>query len=176
MFFAAGFSKALALLGLLGVMASPVSAAAAPLEAKVKAAYLYHLIKFVDWPNLPADSFRICVHGSDEVGSLLGELSNRSARERPLIIEREGDAARCQMLFIGRDEKNPAELLARVRKVGILTVGDQEDFARRGGIVGFYSDAGKIKLEVNPEAARNANLKISAKLLELARPVSGGRE
>jgi len=53
-------------------------------------------------------------------------------------------------------------------------VGDGEGFAGRGGIVGFYTDAGKIKLEVNQEASRAAHLRLSSKLLELARSVSGG--
>lgn len=164
-------------LWLLALAALPAHAAMdTALETKVKAAYLYHLIKFVEWPALPSDQFRICVHGSRPLGDLLGELSNRAARDRPLKIEQDGDTGRCQMLFIGRDEKAPAELLAQARKTGALTVGDQEDFARRGGMVGFYSESGKIKLEVNPEAARAANLKFSAKLLEIARPVSGGRE
>ena len=41
------------------------------LEAKVEAAYLYHLTKFVDWPGLPANEVRICVLGSDAVGSMM---------------------------------------------------------------------------------------------------------
>ncbi len=53
----------------------------------------------------------------------------------------------------------------------MLTVSDQDGFARGGGIVGLYPEGGKIKLEINPDAARSANLRISAKLLELARTV-----
>ncbi len=150
--------------------------AATDLEAKVKAAYLFHLIKFVDWPVLPADNFRVCIHGSDAVANLLAELSNRPIRDRPLSVERDADPARCQVLFIGPGEQDLPELLARSRRSGVLTVSDQSGFARSGGIVGFYKDAGKIKLEINPEAARVANLRISAKLMELARPVSTSRE
>jgi len=148
-------------------------AADGELEAKVKSAYLYHLTKFVDWPTLPPDSLRICVIGSEAVGNMLGELSNRQVRDHPLRIDVDaiGDPARCQVLFIGRGEKRAADILARVRGQSVLTVSDRNDFAREGGIVGFYLEGGKVKLEINQEAARTANLRISAKLLELARMV-----
>ena len=141
------------------------------LEAKVKAAYLFHLTKFVDWPNLPPDALHICVLGNDPVGGMLLELSDRQVKEHELKIDVNvpGDPALCQVLFISRSEKKWGEILARVRGASVLTVSDHEDFAQGGGVVGFYSESGKIKLEINPAAARKANLKISAKLMEMAR-------
>lgn len=158
---------------LLALLASS-GALADDLEAKVKAAYLYHLTKFVDWPTLPADEIRICVTGAEAVGGMLTGLANRPVRDRPLRIEvgNIGDPARCQILFIGEADKQPADWLRRLRGASVLTVGDQAGFIRQGGIVGFYADAGKIKLEINPDNARAANLRISAKLLEMARTVS----
>jgi hypothetical protein len=143
------------------------------LEAKVKAAYLYHLTRFVDWPALPPQEIRICVMGSEAVGHMLGELSNRRVRDRALKIELEGtsEPGHCQVLFIGRGERRLTEILKRARGSSALTVSDAEDFARQGGMVGFYAEAGKIKLEINPDNARAASLRISAKLLELARVV-----
>jgi hypothetical protein len=151
----------------------PIQADDNALEAKVKAAYLFHLAKFVEWPNLPANEMRICILGSDSVGEMMGQLANRQLRDRPLKIEvgAPNDPAQCQVLYIGHSERRIADMLKRVRGQGVLTVSDADDFARQGGIVGFYSDSGKIKLEINPASARGANLKISAKLLELARTV-----
>jgi len=156
-------------------LAAPVCGAAdSPMEAKIKAAYIFHLINFVEWPNLPEENFRICVRSAGRVGELLDELSNRTARGRPIQVARDGDPTQCQMIYFGNREQAPAELLARLGKAGVLAVGDGEGFAGRGGIVGFYTDAGKIKLEVNQEASRAAHLRLSSKLLELARSVSGG--
>lgn len=163
------------------LLGSALAAAAAgggdnELEAKVKSAYVYHLTKFVDWPALPPDTLRICVIGAEAVGNLLGELTNRQVRDHTLLVDHDfvADPGRCQILYIGRSEKRLAELLMRVRGQSVLTVSDREDFARSGGIVGFYQEGGKLKLEINPDAARAANLRISAKLLEVARAVSGG--
>lgn len=158
---------------LLATTAAAIPAVENDIEAKVKAAYLYHLTKFVDWPSLPAGEVRICVLGAEAVGGMMSDLSNRQVRDRPLKIEVEtvADPAQCQVLFIGRADKRLPEILRRVRGSAVLTVSDSEDFARHGGIVGFYAEAGKLKLEINPETALAANLRISAKLLELARTV-----
>lgn len=166
-----GSSTLLALL--LIAVASAVPAAESDLEAKVKAAYLFHLTKFVDWPSLPSNELRICVIGSEAVGGMMGDLSSRQVRDRPLKIEVDtlGNPALCQILFIGRADKRLPEILKLVRGASVLTVSDLDDFARQGGIVGFYIESGRIKLEINPETARAANLRISAKLLELARTV-----
>jgi hypothetical protein len=162
----------------IGMLLPSVSMAEGDLEAKVKAAYLFHLTKFVDWPNLPTDHLRICVVGNDPVGRLLGELTNRQVKELPLKIEvnTSVDLALCQVLFISRTERKWGNLLEKMNGMSVLTVSDLEDFAHHGGMVGFYAEGGKIKLEINPVAARNANLRISSKLMELARPVSSTQE
>ena len=156
-----------------GISLASAAHAETDFETKVKAAYLYQLTKFVDWPNLPPDSIRICVVGNDPVGGMLGELSNRQVKERPLKIEVNAaiDLAICQVLFISRSERRWENILGRLSGTSVLTVSDQDGFAQNGGVVGFYSEGGKIKLEINPAAARNANLKISSKLMELSRTV-----
>lgn len=152
---------------------SPAHAAPGELEAKIKAAYVFHIIKFVDWPSLPADALQLCVAGNDGVTQLLVDLAGKQVKDRPLKIDSDGsfEPAQCQVLYVGRPEKRWAELQARLRGQAVLTVSDQDGFARGGGIVGLYPEGGKIKLEINPDAARSANLRISAKLLELARTV-----
>lgn len=162
-----------ALACLLSLVAHAAVGGESDLEAKVKAAYLFHLTKFVDWPTLPANEVRICVIGSETVGGMMGELSTRQVRNRPLKIEVDNltNPAACQVLFIGRGDRRLAEILRQVRGNGVLTVSDQDSFTRQGGMVGFYQEGGKIKLEINPETARAVNLRISAKLLEVARTV-----
>jgi hypothetical protein len=154
-------------------VASGTQAVAEDLEAKVKAAYLYNLTKFVEWPVLPANEMRICVLGSDAVGGMMGELANRKVHDLPLRVEVDvvADPTQCQVLFIGRNEKRIPEILKRVRGSGVLTVSDMDEFARHGGMVGFYVESGKVKLEINPDNVHVANLRVSAKLLDLARMV-----
>lgn len=159
----------------------PVSVPAAEdgeLENKVKAAYLYHLIRFVEWPRPPqSGTMRLCIVGAPDMGNLLGELSNRQVQQDVLLSIESGDAidpSRCQMLFIGRaDTRN--DWLQRLRGKSVLTVSDRDNFASQGGMIGFYRDNRKIRLEINPDALRTANLRASSKLLEIARSVATDR-
>ena len=162
---------------LLVLLAGPMSSAgvvlAGDLQAKVQAAYIFHLTRFVEWPALPESEIRVCVVGADAVAALITDLSGREVKNRSLrvMVDLVPDPAVCQVLFIGPGERHVAELLARVRGRPILTVSDETDFVHHGGMVGFYTEAGKLKLEVNPELARSVNLRFSAKLLEVARSV-----
>ncbi len=145
------------------------------LEAKVKSAYLFNLTRFVEWPSNTGDgnTLLICVTGSDQMTSMISELAGRQVKDRTLKVEtdRIADPARCQVLYIGRDERKAQDLLSRTRGRSVLTVSDRDEFAQQGGIVGFYEDGGKLRLEINTSAARNANLRLSAKLLEVSRVV-----
>jgi hypothetical protein len=78
------------------------------------------------------------------------------------------------VLFVGAEErKDISEALATVRGAPTLTVGETEHFAADGGMIGFCLDENKIRFEINLEAAERANLKISARLLVLAKTVIG---
>lgn len=144
-----------------------------PLETKVKSAYVYHLINYVEWAKLPDDAFHVCILGSDSMGTMLRELINRQVKNLPLKINAEDieNPALCQLLFIGRSISNWRDIVAKLQGGNVLTVSDSENFAQRGGMVGFYSQEGKTKLELNPAVIHAANLKISAKLMEVARIV-----
>jgi hypothetical protein len=54
----------------------------------------------------------------------------------------------------------------------VLTVSDISDFARQGGMIGFVIEDGRVKIQINLQAVNNAGLKISAKLLEVAKIIS----
>ncbi len=157
--------------GLLAGAALSAQAADAGLEAKVKAAYLYNFTKFVEWQGDSAGGLVLCVAGSDAVGDVLSDLSNRQAKGRAIRVVQgvPADPGLCQVLYISQSESKWAELLELVRGRNVLTVGDAADFARNGGVIGFYNDAGKIKLEINADKARLQNVKVSAKLMEVAK-------
>ena len=89
-----------------------------------------------------------------------------------VVVRRFGDLSHlgsCHILFISRSAKGSLpEVLAAVGRRSVLTVSDMEAFARAGGIIGFVLQAGKIRFEINHEAARRANLTVSSRLLQLA--------
>ena len=51
-------------------------------------------------------------------------------------------------------------------------MGDTEGFAQRGGVVRFVTEHNRIKLRINIDSARAANLTISSQLLRAADVIS----
>lgn len=149
-------------------------------EYQLKALYLYNFTKFTDWPDsafASADApIVIAIVGEDPFGKTLDELVDHDiVRGHPLVVKRlrAGDDPRgCQILFICRDVKNklPA-LLQNLKGSPVLTVGDFTDFADQGGMVNLVLAQENVKCEINRASAEEAGLKISAKLLRLARIV-----
>ncbi|MDX1295097.1 MAG: YfiR family protein [Sulfurimonadaceae bacterium] len=141
------------------------------LEAKVKSAYLYNFTKFVSWPDRSNGPVTVCVIGAPKVAKLLEELASRQGGKFKVITSPEADLSRCHILYIARGSADIKRFLSKVKGQQILTVSDSELFAQRGGVVGFFAERGKMRFEINIVTAREANIKISSKLLELARVV-----
>jgi len=84
------------------------------------------------------------------------------------------DSRTRHLLFIGKKESaHVPELIAILRNMPVLTIGESDDFLQQGGIIRFCWEERKVRFEVNQEAAGKANLKISSRLLLLAKTVIG---
>lgn len=153
-----------------------------PTEYEVKAAFLYNFAKFVEWqPNAfngHPQTIVIGVLGKDPFGEILERtINNKSVNERKLAIRRfrsNENPSDCQILFISSSEKNnlPA-ILKRLEGSNVLTVGDVEKFAESGGIIDLVLVEGKVHFEVNVTAAERAKVKLSSRMLKLAKIIKG---
>ncbi len=153
-------------------------------EYQVKAAFLFHFAQFVEWPEGAfkdaSSPLTYCTIGEDPFHGSLDETLNGKtigARSfRVLHLKQPQEIRGCQVLFVGAGEKKlfPA-ILAGVQGNSVLTVGESEHFVREGGMIGFLLEENKIRFEINLEAAQKAKLKISSRLLALAKSVIGGQ-
>ena len=130
--------------GLAFLVAGVMPLHAAPpgeLEAKIKAAYVFHIIKFVDWPNLPADTLHLCVAGSDGVTLLLGDLAGKQIKDRALKVDNDGsfDPSQCQVLYLGRPDRRWPELQANTTWTLREHVRDVSEVRIRGARAGRTS-------------------------------------
>lgn len=146
-----------------------------PTESEIKVAFMYNFGQFVTWPSEKAmnSSFVIGVAWSDPFGSDLDNvLSGKQIRERPIVTKRfpdEKNSKHCHILYIGsNDQAQRAATFEYLRDAPVLTVGTGVEFARNGGMIGFYMKDNRIKLAVNLESARRAGLNISSKLLRVS--------
>jgi hypothetical protein len=115
----------------------------------------------------------ICLLGAEDVSLLLKSLAKRkpSGKSFNIISDEYGNTSECQILYIDSSVSNIDRVMANIKDKQILTVSDIESFTARGGVVGFFLDQGKLKLEINLTNARELNINISSKLLELSRIV-----
>jgi hypothetical protein len=170
-----------ALLSTSLVLATSRTEASAPdnlPEYAVKAAFLYHFAHFVEWSaaRTNATTVTIGVLGKDPFGELLDNaVLGKTVAGRRVTVRRFttiDDLQPCDILFVSSSEAaRLPEVLARLGKSPVLTVGEADRFARRGGMIGFFFEDSRVRLEVNVGAADAAGLRISSKLLSVARLV-----
>jgi len=149
-------------------------------EYRIKAAFLYNFTLYTEWPSTSfakADSpIIVAVLGDDPFGAELeAAVRGKTVRGRPIEVRRYGqpeDVEPSHILFFSNSlAKHVPQLLRKFANVPSLTVGETEDFTRSGGVIRFFVDENKIRFEVNTDAAQRARLKLSSKLLHLARIV-----
>jgi hypothetical protein len=149
-------------------------------EYEVKAAFLYNFAKFVEWPGAGAPrlagQLSLCVLGYDPFGDKLKTaVENKSTDSRTIVLLHLNDARQlnsCHILFVSSyEQKRFRSLQEETRLNSVLTVGEAEEFTRDGGIIRFVLEDGRVRLEINLSAAEWAKLRISSKLLSLAKIV-----
>jgi hypothetical protein len=164
--------------GLFWSVAAPAAVATVKLsEYQVKAAYLYNFARFIDWPaqTFPTkeDPVIIGVLGEDPFGPLLEKtIGTNTISGRRILIQRldiSSDYKKCHILFISRSEtEGLTTILQKLKGLTILTVSEVEKFAQRGGMINFNMVEDTVKLEINRQAAEQAGLQVSSRLLGVA--------
>ena len=147
-------------------------------EYDVKAAFLYNFAKFVDWPAAAfpdPNNLKICVLGDDPFGGSLQTVAGEQVGNHKLQVARMDSTSKlagCQILFISRSERERIpQILAAVKGSPVLTVGDTQKFADDGVIINFILEGSKVRFEINTESAERAGIRISSKLLQLAKRI-----
>lgn len=155
-------------------------------EYQVKAAFLCKFATYVRWPPAagiePAAPFVIGVLGRDPFGPALGDVArNQSVQGRGIrirMLSRREEALQCDLVFVSASERpDLAQLFALLRGAPVLTVGDMDQFAERGGMIGLVTtEDNHVRFDINNAAIERAGLKASSQLLQLGRIVEGTRE
>jgi hypothetical protein len=159
-----------------------IHAQEAPTEYQVKAAYLFNFLKFVEWPGDPlADThgrWVIGIVGDNPFGDELTQIvSGKTVQGHELLVRRfqsGEDLHACHILFISTSEKKRLpSVLAALSGSNVLTVGDMDHFIESGGMIQFVMEEKRVRFAIDVGASSQARLKVSSKLLSLARTVTG---
>lgn len=163
------------LLALVGHAADP----APPVfpESSLKAAFLLSFANYVEWPpERFADKSAplvIGVLGSQEVLSALEDLIRRKpGTDRPRQARRladTGEIRECHIVFV--DQAHQAAALTAVRHTAILLIGEGDDLLDQGGHIQFARRGENLAFDIHQKAIEEAGLRVSSKVLALARRV-----
>jgi YfiR/HmsC-like len=150
-------------------------------EYLIKAGFIFNFAKFVDWPPTtfaqPDSPIVIGILGTDPFGAIIDQIvQDKKIGARGFVVKRMKwgtdlkDLKECKILFVGASERvHIDELVQIVRGLPILTVGETPGFAEHGGVIRLVLEDNRVRFEVNVDAARQAGLTISSRLLTLAR-------
>ena len=177
--------RCLALLMAVFCYASPLSAQAGTVpwtrEYELKAAFVYNIASFVDWPqNTLGNRVVIGFAGEGPMASVMTRFFAGKHIGPRLIDVRDvhsrDELRSCNILVIEYpDRSRVRETIAQLQGANILTVGDNEQFTRVGGVITFLPHGNTFQLAINQHAAELAQLKISSRLLSVAKLLSNDK-
>jgi hypothetical protein len=153
-------------------------------ENQIKAAYLFKFLTFTEWPpqafGTPEAPLEIGVLASAALAQeLLQTVAGRTVNGRGVLVRELGEGgttAGLHVLFIGRAAtRRAAQLIAATRGQPLLTVGEAEDGMPTGIAINFVVIDDKVRFDIAPVAAEAAGLRISSRLLGVARKVHMGQ-
>lgn len=161
--------------------------ASASSEYLVKAGFIYNFANLVQWPSTAfsqSDSpIVISILGQDHFGATLDRVfEGKKVNGRPFVIKRlktvnellksVAELKDCQILFVSSSEMaHLNDAIQIVKGIPVLTIGETPGFANQGGIINLVLEDNKVRFEVNVDAAKQADLNISSRLLALAKIV-----
>jgi hypothetical protein len=166
-------------IALLLLLAGPARALTqAVSEYQVKAAYVYNFAKFVDWPaesfTSPTAPIRLCVLNDRAFQTQLEQIVNgKNITGRPVIaipVQTGEESRDCQVLYINSSQQ-PRHIFDLLQGTSVLTVGETKGFLEEGGLINFVFQGDQVHFQVNHRAATQAGLRMSSRLLSVAKAV-----
>ena len=171
--FFAGLCVAVFLSVNIGFAQEPVN------PSKVRTAYLYHFMRFIEWPNDAKphgdNAYTICTPKlSSEIDSL-ELITQKSVNGQPIIVKQVDiteSLEDCQILYLVNIKPlEQKQYIQKLEKLPVLSVGNSNKFLGTGGIITFNVQKGQVTFSVNLKAASEVGFKISANMLDVAEQV-----
>ena len=138
-------------------------------EYKLKAAFIYNFIKFVEWPN-HTGAIKVGVLGKNPFQGELKKLEAKNVGGRKIQVDtvKSLSAAKSYQVVFVTDPVQAKKLVQAVAGKPVLTVSDAPNFSSQGGGIGLLSSKNRIRFSINTTTLKKASLTASTKLLGLA--------
>lgn len=156
---------------------------AATSEGRVKAAFLFRFIGYVEWPATSfssADAPYVIgvLHADDISEELMAIAAGRTVGNRPVIVKRlqANDTFNgLHVLFIGAAARSrQAQWLKSLHQQPVLLVTDAEGALALGSMINFRLVDDRVRFEVALPPAEQSGLKFNSRMLAVALSVIKG--
>lgn len=149
-------------------------------EQQVRAQFVYNFANFVEWPDdafaNAEEAIKICLFGEVDFAPYLYTFAGTLIGSRTLVVQlaKEIEEIRtgCHVLYIGQDERvRLPTFWQQIQYIYVLSIGDRQDFADKGGIINIFRTRDRVRFDVNIENALLNGLFLDSDLLALARVI-----
>ena len=154
----------------------PLQAGAQDAEYALKAAFVFNFAVFTQWPEpaLPIGTpLQLCAYGGNTMLEALISLNDKLVNGHRVQLRQldAGSGARnCHVLVLdARDRERWNSFRRELAGANVLTVADDRQIGANGAVLALMTDRSRIVFDADLEAARQAHLTLSSKLLRLAR-------
>lgn len=148
-------------------------------QGQFMAVYLFHFANFIEWPESSFnnnDSFNICINGKTEINKYIHEIEGENVKGKKIKINKNvsgEDIQNCQILFVSRAGVLKLNQIKDIlQNNSILLVSDKQDYIRDGGMIEYFIQNNKLRVAINIDSVNKNGLRISSKLLRIAKVVS----
>ena len=159
--------KAIVALAVFGAILPSQAVAQSSKSSQLKAAIVFNILRFVDFPGSNEGGLTFCVSSRDPDASRFRAFSGRTAGSRQVSVRllSSNSYAGCDVVYLG--DANPSEIASASRR-GTLVMGDGSRFINRGGAVGLVRTGSQVRFELNLKAANQSDIEMSSRLIRLA--------
>ncbi len=145
-------------------------------DAKYKALFIYNFTKHIEWPaNAKTGDFVIGVVGNNDVFNNISNIAGgkKAGSQNIVVVKFKSveEVIDCHILFVGMGQSNSSKFAIIQTKTSgknTLIVTERAGMAKKGSVINFVVQGGKIKFELNKANAAKYKLTISSYLENLA--------
>ncbi len=157
---------------------SPQASQGESLEYRLKAAFVYKIADFIEWPmeafSDKSSPLTISVIGRSPFFEGLNSLKEKRLKNRKLILRSsqvvDEQTKSSQIIVVGAlQEYRLEKILDSLKNSHALIIGENQGFCKKGGILNLIIEKGKIRFEINYKKAKQSGLKVSSRVLRMAK-------
>jgi hypothetical protein len=148
-------------------------------EEKIEAAFIWQFFQFIEFPaQTLQEPFIVGFIGTSRVEIFLAEIIRQKRLQDGRAVEVRhlnnlDEIIRCNAIFVAPSENaRLTQILTKTRGRGILSIGHDDDFLLRGGMMNFYIENTRVRFEYSTEEIASSKLRFSSQLLRHGRQYS----